>query len=79
MKRWEYKLIGMEDMVKTYAPWESKYGPEGQKYPYGGRVLTALNKLGQLGWEYIEHSGQPYSHGVMKIDTYVFKREKNSG
>ena len=64
-------------MVKTYAHWDKKYAKEAQNWPYGGRVLTVLNKLGQLGWEYIEHNPKvPHMHGVLEIDTYVFKREK---
>jgi len=79
MKQWEYKLISLVDMVNTYAPWDNK-DPEGQFYPYGPRVLTALNKLGQLGWEYVEHNyeGQ-HTHGVVEPHMYVFKREKKSG
>ena len=87
MKQWEYKIISMANMVDTYAPYDkriysdevSKYSDETRSanlYPYQGRVLVALNKLGQLGWEYIEHSPEGHSHGVFTIDNYVFKREK---
>ena len=81
MKQWEYKLISMADMVKTYAPFTAKkYVLEANAYPYLGRVLPALNKLGQLGWEYVEHNyeGQ-HTHGVVEPHMYVFKREKKSG
>ena len=81
MKQWEYKLIKMGDMVDTYAPFSGKkYLTEDQTYPYGGRVLTALNKLGQLGWEYIERNSKGSElHGVIHINMYLFKREKKSG
>jgi len=82
MKQWEYKLISMADMVKTYAPFTAKkYVLEANAYPYLGRVLPALNKLGQLGWEYVEfnETKNPHTHGVNELDMYLFKREKNSG
>jgi len=78
MKKWEYKLISLIDMVDTYAPFTiKKYDKDATHYPYEGRVLTALNKLGQLGWEYIEHNPRgTHLHGVLGTDIYIFKRER---
>jgi len=81
MKQWEYKLISIGDMVDTYAPFTlEKYDKDAINYPYEGRVLTALNKLGQLGWEYTEHNPKgSFFHGVLNSSMYLFKREKKSG